>query len=234
MNGLDITRASGVVGDALLDSLHSKYGGEMLPRSEAQHKVRRMRSGLFRRKGTSVYLKRVASVILILALSTGMIFTFSEEARAYVTNWVREINQSMTVYHFYDERSNDVVASVRLKYMAKGYFEKEHGGYGNPFSFIYENEEGERLTLDGYRKDKFSIHLERSAETAEEVMINGNEGEFYDKAAGEKDCMLIWSNTGQNLAYVLIGDLGKDEMIRIAEGVVTKVYVRSEVEDDDG
>ena len=234
MKDRDIFRAAGAVSDALLDSLHMNFGEGMLSRSEAQHKIKRIRSASHQRSRASVYLKRVAAVILTLTLSSGILLAFSEDARAYVTNWIKEISQNMTVYHFYEEKSNDRVASVQIKHMAKGYFEKSHSKYGPPFSFIFENEEGGRLTIDCYRKDKLSIHLDRNAELSETVMIDGNEGEFYGKTAEEKECILIWTNTGQNLAYVIIGDLDKEEMIKIAEGVYTKVYQREGDEDAEG
>ena len=234
MKDSDIIRAAGAVSDALLDSLHSRFGGEMLLRNEAQNKITRMRSASRQTGRRSVYLKRIAAVILTLTLSSGMLMAFSEDARAYVKSWVKEISQNMTVYHFYNERNNDKVASVRIKHMAKGYFEKSHTKYGPPFSFIFENKEGEKLTIDCYRKDKFSIHLEREAGSSETVMINGNEGEFYGKTAEAEDCILIWTNTGQNLAYVIIGDIDKEEMIKIAEGVHTKVYKEEGDEDDEG
>lgn len=234
MKDMDISRACGVVNDVMLDSFHSSFGGETLNRTEALNKIKLIHSAAHKRSPASVYLKRVSVVILTLAISTGMVFTFSEDARAYVTNWVKEINQNMTIYHFYDESNNDKVASVRIKHMAKGYFEKSHTQYGSPFSFTFENEEGKRLSIDCYRKDKFSIHLERDSGSSETIMINGNEGEFYGKTSEAEDCILIWTNTGQNLAYVIIGDLDKEEMIKIAEGVYTKVYQKEGDEDYEG
>ena len=59
-------------------------------------------------------------------------------------------------------------------------------------------------------------------------------GELRGKTAEAEDCIMIWTNTGQNLAYVIIGDIDKEEMIKIAEGVHTKVYKEEGDEDDEG
>ncbi len=219
-----IKRIAGAYAEAEGSAIIKEYGKETLSPGEAKEIVDRIikRAGETKVKTRSrhVVLKRVAAVILALGITSGMVFTFSEEARAAVMNWYREIIGDHIVYHVDDYSEDQAFTVPELGWIPEGFVLKDRYEEKDSFDAYYENSEGQVIDFNCTLSDSITfMELVTPEDNLEKIIINGKECDYYETLTEGEYSFLIWHEEAYDEVCVLGATIGKAEMIKIAENV---------------
>lgn len=168
---------------------------------------------------------RIAMVlVLVLVTAGGTVFAFNSEAGSRVIiQWFTEWGDKDDSFHFArDEEEKESLPPQEI--------ETIYAPTWIPEGFELTKDElvGEICYWQQYMKGKHQIDFQQNIMNAgvgmnsvdmvrEEVMINGYQGQLNSK---EGETMLIWA-TGE-YAFIIGGDLSKEEVMKMAESVKGK------------
>ena len=159
------------------------------------------------------YSKRAACVFLAVVVVSGAAVMSVEAWRVKFLNFVLDAGAPNTDFDFNDDQSSSYANEiVSLGYIPEG------------FGIVTNKESSRGLFLEFKNSDKYfcfdltNINVSASVDTengtAEKMKINGYEAVFIDNPDTN---ILIWHDN--TYAFDIIGNISKEEIIKIAENV---------------
>ncbi|MBR6472314.1 MAG: DUF4367 domain-containing protein [Firmicutes bacterium] len=174
-----------------------------------------------RKRFNNNVLKRVAAVVLILGVSAGMVFTFSEEARAMVIKWYREVIGDHIVYHIDDQEPGLAFTVPELKWIPEGFIQEEINEEADSFDALFRNSEGKVIDFGCYLSSSVTfMEMITPEDNLEKIELNGREYDYYQTLDEGEYSFIIWNEEKYDTVCVLGSTLDRSDMIRIAENVV--------------
>ena len=167
-------------------------------------------------------LRTAACLALCLLLSGGLLLTFSPEARAAFSGWVREICGDHLEYRY---ASSDEAAGTdnqaviyRPAWVPEGCRLTNISDQGASVSLLYETANGYGLVFQYFPTSSgaFSIYMEGPSET---VTVRGNPADLYLSPVEGNTNGLVWGDTEAELLMSIFADLPREDLLRIAESI---------------
>ncbi|PKM57967.1 MAG: hypothetical protein CVU98_03300 [Firmicutes bacterium HGW-Firmicutes-3] len=167
--------------------------------------------------------KRVAMVTLVLGIGL-TVMTFSVDAfRIKFLNLVTDVTQRYTgfqVVEIEDHEAINIPADWNnyylLDYVTNGYSFDRIQEFGENKIVFYQNSQGDEIQFSQFpNNNSFQVDTENAVTT--EIIINGNKGTLVEKNGL---LTLIWYNA--NHAFYLMGNIDKEEIIKMAESFNVK------------
>ncbi len=225
----ELRQAAASVRDSLLKSVEEMEAPEHSFSAESETAMLRVAADIPKRqvrKASHIILRKAACVALVFLIGTGSLLTFNEDARAAVYSWIRIIreNEKRIDYLYNFEDISMLNSEIALDYVPEDFIEKK----------VFKNNASIVLLFEDTRYDKgFVINLVDLSsidilslhdyqDNLEEVLINGIKGDFYPSSKESDTKTLIWIIEEKNIAVSINGNLPKDEIVKIAEGIIIK------------
>ena len=171
-------------------------------------------------------LQRAAIILIGFFLAGTMFLAFNPDARADLANWIRNIYENSVFYEFFSKDEDDVVdlpktlPNVEFSWLPGEYEIQE----------IYRDDQRVILLLCN-EVDSISVEywiassseyyeMFTSDHILEEVVVNGEQADFYQGADAQTANILAW--TDEDIAIIINAYFTKEVLIKIAEGIIKK------------
>jgi len=183
-----------------------------------QHQNQRKSKGLSFFSRSSILAKRVASILLIGALSSGFLFAASPSARAAFFAWVREVSETIATYRAETNEELPVSGFQLPTWIPQGFFIASQTEYSDLLYILYEDSDGNSFTFSHYVNPD-SVNLSINREHADLIPLHINEivGDLYLERRPNHASTLVWTQD-QNF-FVIHGTLSQEDFLQIAESV---------------
>lgn len=219
---------------ALIDVIHEDYAdileGEPDVPPHTEKYLRRKRKlladpiGYVRRLARPVWkktLRMVACILLALATLFGSVMALSPSARAWVVRMYIEWREDHVNFIFTaPEEENSESSEWRPSYIPEGYTEDSIVVTDNLIRLTYKNTQNEKLYFS-YRSlqhgGMFSVDSEHAV--PENITVNSNPATVFVSTSIGYRSHLSWINENEDVAFLLSGLVGKNELIEIAKNV---------------
>lgn len=168
-----------------------------------------------RMRKTGKVMSRIAAVIAVLVIVTGVAIVSSDALRIRFLNLFHSSSEISTEIEITDkELPKAQEAIVEPKYLPGGYELVETSSYPGMFISYFQNKKSEKFEIE-----QIDINTEISLNTElinyREIKIGGKDA--YVTVEQDMNNLQFYSN---EYAFFIYGDLSIDEMIRIAESIV--------------
>jgi len=172
-----------------------------------------------------------AKKILIQASKTAMVFfTFMavittiliavEPSRNYIFNTFIQWNNNHTAIQFQpSEKSNDFDIYT-LNYIPDGFKLITTSSNENMRSSIYSNDKNEKIFFQQFLADSTNLSVDNENNKPSIMTIHNSEAFFFESESENDNNILIWKEN--NIAFKIISNIGKNEMVLVAENVLKK------------
>lgn len=167
-------------------------------------------------------LRRVAIFVVASSLTLGALMTVSPTVRAAFTNWIVQFYETYVVYHFAKAPVSDAMPQYEITAIPEGY-QLEHTLDGSDHVwFRYLNADEEHLSFR-YIRATSNVALEITVENAEisNITVNGCPGHLYISSDPEESNAVVWYDEQLNLQFTINGFFDRDNLLAIAESVVS-------------
>lgn len=170
-------------------------------------------------------MRRVACLVLVCLLGSGVFLTTNAQAREAFFGWVSQIVES-TVDYTFDGAVSEVKYHYYLPAVPEGYWEVSRYASETSGDELYENASGEYLSFTYlYVTDNSTSMLTLFGIDAMEkanVSVNGISADYYFDDTGEISSSLVWVDPESNALLHLSAYLDKDALIALAETVTRR------------
>lgn len=168
----------------------------------------------------ALVMKRVAITILAIGISLGALCMFSEDVRAIVVNWYRELIGDHIIYHFEGEDDGQPIKAPTFGWIPEGFIQKDTYQDDSRYDTWFFDNFGNSITFGCYRIGTSDItELISSEDNLEKIIINNIECDFYQTLDETEASVLIWQDDNNNVVCELGATLERDEIIKIAENI---------------
>ncbi len=168
-------------------------------------------------------LKRVASVILALAISISVWLAVDAKAREAFFGWIKEVYETYFVYRYTDNKKSDVSpAKYQLMGIPDGYTEVFVDDNENYYIAIYVDDSGEMLTFKYTNNpNETEWYVNASQMQKKQVYVNGYFADLLISTDPSVSNIILWT-TSKNTAFYISAFLSENELIRLAKSVKEK------------
>ena len=222
MNLMEISRIYvHAAGRAIIE----KYGGPYEPTEEKERIADRIidKAKAYKTHRSATWrnvLKRVAIIALVLGITAGAIFTFSEPARAAIVNWFREIKGDHIIYHFEGEDNGETIKIPTFGWLPEGFEQKDLYQDDSTYDVYFEDNSGESIDFGCYRIGTEGVtEIITQEDNMERITINGIECDYYQTLESDGASILLWRDEENNVGCELGSTLDKEMIIKIAENI---------------
>ena len=221
INKKDLIIAAREYRDAMLESLHEKYGtdrnGEDVDNQTSYIPKISVRKARFR----YVTLRRIASFMLIAMVGVGSTLLFSDEVRAQVYHWHRSVHSNEIVYNFQGDGIARNIPKCSLGWIPDGYIEKERYEEDGMFILVLMNGPKRLISVEISSIDSGGVlYIGTGVDNVEKVMINGISADYYPPRHSGDTCNMVWADEEHNAICIVGATLSKEDAIKLAESIV--------------
>lgn len=220
-----LKEAAEEAGKVLLDSLPD---GDILHHTFSKQFKKKMRKLLWKEKYPIIYygVKSVACVLGAVILSGVLLLTCSEDARAAMRGWIKELRGEVYYQYGFRGQANFKINTIRyeMSWIPEEYKFYLRQSLPNRETVIYEDSEGylaEFTYMSAMDENMSSIGIGANSSSYEymEVEIGGYKADCYISIDDEHTSTAVWSNE-KNILFVVSARMEKEEFIKWAESVV--------------
>ena len=196
------------------------------PSKEREKKLRRLlrRAGRSNQRHSLTTAGKAAAAVLIIALAGLAAVTIGADAiRSYFLNFILDEGAPGTEYNFTVKETQSVEdyelylsGQYEFGYVPEGYSLTDISTTEHLAGYTYEKEDGSWFAVDiSPLEGNFGVDTENA--TIESLNINGYEAVYI---SNDRRNSLVWYNSYN--AFIMVGTISKEEMIKIAENVEIK------------
>ena len=168
-------------------------------------------------------MRRVACLVLVCLLGSGVFLTTNAQAREAFFGWVSQIVES-TVDYTFDGAVSEVKYHYYLPAVPEGYWEVDRYEDDVSGDELYENSFGEYLSFTYFYVTGNSTSMLTlfgiDAMEKTNVSVNGISADYYFDDTGEISSSLVWIDPESNALLHLSAYLDKDDLIALAGSIV--------------
>ena len=204
-----------------------KYRGSMHSPEELKAKadeIKRIAEGRKRKAKPKLWrtiLKKAAIVILALGVSLGAVCALSEEARAMVANWYREIVGDHIIYHFQGEDNGQAISVPTFGWLPEGFEQRDTYVFEDMYDTWFEDENGDSISFSCDRIGSLDIsEIVTPEDNLEKIIVNDFECDYYQTLDEDEASFLIWQDDKNNVVCELGATLDKETIVKIAENII--------------
>lgn len=166
-------------------------------------------------------IQTVACILLVAMLSGCTVLAVSPEAREAFVGWVREVYETMFVYHYVGP-VQEIPEGVFYapSWMPEGYREIKRSDSGPTRNIFYQNSEGD-IAAFYYTADPETLRLYIEAEYAagQSTCVKEYAATLYMDQREQQANVLVWTDTETNILFFISAHATSEELINMAESV---------------
>lgn len=216
--------AATIVSDALLDAMPSPSEVHYDLSEDFSKKMNVLCARARRQAKIRTVLQRAAMFFLATLIALGTWLTVDSEARASFLDWVKEIYENSTLYHFLRDADITELPNYTMSWLPEGFTILLTDTSSVGHTEYYENSEtGESIFFvynlynTGFAPEVFYDYSDGSKQKT--ISINGTAADYYPGDESSATSVLIWSDEINEVWFSLSSDLDESTIIRIAENV---------------
>lgn len=183
-----------------------------------QKKIRRM-------SAVHKVWQRVAAIFIVAILSLSTWLTVDVEARERAFQWVKEIYESMTVYLFSSEDSENDSVSYEPTWIPEGFALVDNFRDSEYCLRVYSNETGEKMFAIEYtlmRHTSMSITAQDYSEVIN-VDVNGIPADLYVGNEASPQGALVWVDEANQIVFNIQGNISNEDIVHIAQSLILSI-----------
>lgn len=167
--------------------------------------------------------RRAAAIILCLCLAAFTVTMSVPSARAAFLNVIAEFYENHIKFYFVtsETQMNDFesIYDVKADYIPNGFSLTNTSEEYEAVGYTYENgKNSKKFNIYVSLNDGLSVLTDKNSSDVEKINVNGKDAYLiYSKEQNEEYGTVII--TGSKITVTIYGQLEKDELIKIAEGV---------------
>lgn len=214
--------AAKIAGDAIMAS----YTADAEPDHQFSPEFEQKMDLLIRQahqKPRHTVLQKVASVILAIALVTGVWLAVDTDARAAVLGWIRAQYENIFHYYFDGDENTTSEQSYELGWLPEGYSFHHRSDMTGRANVIYANESGNIISLT-YTTDlntaSLDIFLMDDYSASARVEIGSIIADLYITSNADSSNIIAWENSEENALFVISAVEDPNTLVKLAENVV--------------
>ena len=180
------------------------------------YKIRKMIKRFWRRQWLSKVQRITKKIVAVIFITVGVSFIallqFNEVRAACYDILVRFTSRYIEIdYNAPDEE----LEPFNIGYVPEGFYKVEESNSASMYHIAYENENGERLSLENYKS--VSVNVDNENHIITDITINGSLGQYFSATDERFENVLIWNN--DKGFFIITTYLGKDEILKVAESI---------------
>lgn len=206
--------------ESMLVALHESFGQDYEHSAKNEETAREIVRINKKKRHSHLVLKRIAIVLLCMFISAGTVLSLSEEARAFVSGWLREILRDKIIYHFIGKDNGEPIPKCRLGWIPEGFVETERYEDDSTIMIVIGDKSENKILFEADRigtLDKTILDI--GIDNMESIQVNGVDAEYYPPQFEGDTCNLFWTDEIHNVVCQINSILSKDDTIRIAENI---------------
>lgn len=176
-----------------------------------------------KKKPRYTLLQKVASIILAIAIGSGIWLAIDTDAHAAVFGWIREQYENIFHYHFAGDKNTTSEQSYELGWLPEGYSFHHRRDMTGRADVIYVNESGNIISLT-YTTDlsntSLDIFLMDDYSVSTKVKIGSVIADLYITSNAGSSNVIAWEDSDENALFVISAVEDSDTLIKLAENVI--------------
>lgn len=175
-----------------------------------------------KKKPRYTLLQKVASIILAIAIGSGIWLAIDTDARAAVFGWIREQYENIFHYHFDGDKNTTSEQSYELGWLPEGYSFHHRNDMTGRTDVIYVNESGNFITLfytTDFDDTSLDIFVMDDAATTKCVKIGDIPADLYITSAVDSSNAIAWVDTETNRLFIISSIENESNLIKLAENI---------------
>ena len=179
-----------------------------------------------RRERRKHALQRAAIILIGFFLAGTLFLAFNPDARADLANWIRNTYENSIFYQFFSKESDETgdlpqtLPDVEFTWLPEKYEIQEAYRDDEKATLLLSNETTIIIFEYWFASPSEYYEMYTSDNIQETVEVNGKQADYYQGIDEQATNTLVWSE--HNMFFSLNSSLPKEELIRIAEGIIKK------------
>lgn len=220
-----LKEAAEEAGKVLLDSLPD---GDILHHTFSKQFKKKMRKLLWKEKYPIIYygVKSVACVLGAVILSGALLLACSEDARAAMRGWIKELRGDLYLEYFFEDTNTNELSNVKYgtSWVPRGYALLHEEMVAGDYIYIYMDELGNLAQFTYAISPEINnavVYVDGNSPDYQyiETQVGKYKADLYYSITNNHTSTLIWTDKNDSL-FVITGKLEKEELIKWAESVV--------------
>ena len=168
-----------------------------------------------------------ATVLLVCVLTLGVLMLVSPRVYAAVVNWITVQYENAVSYHFGGEPEETQTQHYEITYFPDGYSARGKtvqtpGDFTDVTGTVYHNGSGQTLLFEYFPMESSTAMMCYADDmTVTDIVVNGQPGQMYISQKESESSAIVWMNEQENMCFCVDGFLSSDELLRVAESIVT-------------
>lgn len=219
--------------DILLEAANQEFNQELFDDSQVNTSpqfIRQMRNMLKNPSKWSKHQKRpyrkkamqtAATLILICALSFGVLLTCNSTVRAAVIRWVTEWYETGVIYRFFGESVSDKMPLYEISDLPLGYVKTEAiTEIPDNIEITYKNEIGDIIRFGYIRVEEGSaVVVDTENMEITDITINGCPGQLYVSTDPQQSNCIMWYDEKAEIQFMMDGFFDGDKLQMMASSI---------------
>ena len=180
------------------------------------YKIRKMIRRFWCRQWFSKAQRMMKKTVAVIFITAGIGFITLlqfKEVRAACYDILVQITSKYIQFDY--NAPDEELEPISIGYVPEGFYKVEESNYAGMHYIRYENENGEKISLQNYKSGGSNLDNEHHVIT--DVTINGSPGQYFSATDEKFQNMLIWYN--DKGFFFIITSLEKDEVLKVAENI---------------
>lgn len=169
-------------------------------------------------------LQKVVSIILVIAIGSGIWLAIDTDTRAAVFGWFKAQYENIFQYHFEGSIVPETEQSYELGWLPEGYTFHHRNDTDISSTVMYANQDGDMLTLrytagsDDSNTDFFLTNDSKSSKT---VKIGSTTADLYLTSPSDSSNAIVWASPENNRLFSITSIEDEDTLIKMAENIIS-------------
>lgn len=168
------------------------------------------------------YLQKVACTALVLGIVLGAGVVASTDAGARFRGWVKEQYETWIHYVFEGDSSKTPVErkDYRLSWLPEGFWEADVYEQPTGTTVIYKNADDISIRFRyGEDIENGELFINEENMRVSKTNINKVNAQIYWPTNGQLAPFIVWTNSENNIVFIITGDVTDNDLIKMAESV---------------
>jgi len=171
---------------------------------------KRKRSGIIKRAG-----KAAASIAIIITVLSTVLLSVKATRNAIFNAFINWKEKSAEIK--FDDPDKNENGIYKPTYIPEGFSEESTSKFGDTYTIIYKNDNGDSILFDQLPADGGDIKVDNENSKYDIFSISGKTAYLFEATSADDRSVLIWEEN--DTAFQITGSISKDELIHICESI---------------
>ena len=168
-------------------------------------------------------LRNIAAIFIAAVMLFATFLSINPKARAAVVRWICSFTGGAVHYHLCEEKQMVDLPGYSLGYIPEDYSLQKVQHTADTVAHVYKDEKGRTLKFiytNGVHTS--DLYFFNKKVVRSEVSFDDTKGDLYISTSPNECSRLVWSNSDENLMFVISYQGDQEELFSLAQGVEKK------------